>query len=236
MRLINHGLSLFILTAAVHPALAADWRQFRGPGGLGVSEEKGLPVEWSAEKNIKWRIKLPGGGASCPVTAGDRVFVTCYSGYGVDTKEPGKMDELRRHLVCVNRSTGDIRWSKDFEPLLPEHKYTGKARITATRPALPSLTASASTSSSASRASIASTSTATRSGTFSSARTSTAGAPAPRRSFTRTRLLSTPAWRAERWSHWTNQPARKNGARRASTRPGIRRRWSRRRTKRRSWS
>src|SRR5262249_9144597 len=106
--------------------IAADWRQFRGPGGLGVSEEKGLPLEWSAEKNIAWKVKLPGAGASCPVTAGDRVFVTCYSGYGLDAKEPGNQDDLRRHLLCLDRGTGNIRWAKEFKPLLPEHKYAGE--------------------------------------------------------------------------------------------------------------
>ncbi len=105
---------------------AADWRQFRGPGGQGVSEETGLPTEWSAEKNIAWRIKLPGAGASCPVTRGNRVFVTCYSGYGLDEKTPGNMDDLRRHLLCLDRATGKTLWAKEFQPVLPEHKYAGE--------------------------------------------------------------------------------------------------------------
>ena len=33
---------------------------------------------------------IAGAGASCPVTQGDRVFVTCYSGYGMDVKETGE--------------------------------------------------------------------------------------------------------------------------------------------------
>ena len=46
------------------PCLApgADWRQFRGPTGQGISEEKGLPVKWSAADNLAWKIKLPGAG------------------------------------------------------------------------------------------------------------------------------------------------------------------------------
>src|SRR5437762_1835325 len=118
--------SLFVLAACLGPTPGADWRQFRGPGGQGVSDEKGLPTEWSADKNVVWKVKLPGAGASCPVTQGDRVFVTCYSGYGMDVKNPGTMEDLRRHLLCLDRATGDTKWAKEFEPALPEHKYQGE--------------------------------------------------------------------------------------------------------------
>ena len=114
---------LILLTAAM---AGADWRQFRGPEGQGISAEKGLPIEWSAEKNIAWRVKLPGAGASCPVTHGNRVFVTCYSGYGMDVKDPGNMDNLRRHLLGLDRRTGKTVWAKEFQPILPEHKYAGE--------------------------------------------------------------------------------------------------------------
>src|SRR5262249_44672840 len=126
MRRLAITLGLLILATTISTMHGADWRQFRGPGGLGTSDEQGLPIEWSAEKNIAWRVKLPGAGASCPVTHGNRVFVTCYSGYGLDTKEPGKMDDLRRHLLCLNRATGDRLWAREFQPLLPEHKYEGE--------------------------------------------------------------------------------------------------------------
>jgi len=113
----------FVLLAGC--ALGADWPQFRGPAGLGISSEKGLPTEWSGESNIAWKVKLPGAGASSPVTVGERVFVTCYSGYGLDNKEPGKMEDLRRHLLCFDRA-GKALWSKEFQPILPEHKYAGE--------------------------------------------------------------------------------------------------------------
>src|SRR5262245_63083984 len=106
----------FVLLLTAGTVVASDWMQFRGPGGLGISDEKGLPTEWSDQKNIVWKMKLPGAGASCPVTLGKRVFVTCYSGYGMDTKEPGKMEDLRRHLLCIDRGKGEILWKKDFEP------------------------------------------------------------------------------------------------------------------------
>jgi len=33
------------------------------------------------------------------------------------------MEQLLRHLVCIDRGTGAIVWTKDFKPSLPESKY-----------------------------------------------------------------------------------------------------------------
>jgi outer membrane protein assembly factor BamB len=107
-------------------ALGADWGEFRGPNGLGISEEKDLPVQWSSEKNLVWKTRLPGPGTSSPVTAGKRVFLTCYTGYGVNADNPGTTDDLRRHLLCVDRTDGTVLWTKEFKPVLPEHQYKGE--------------------------------------------------------------------------------------------------------------
>ncbi len=126
MRCTSYTSSFFLLAAVAGICAGADWRQFRGPDGLGEAKETGLPLEWSASKNVVWRTKLPGLGTSSPVIVGKRVYVTCYSGYAEETKKPGDMKDLRRHLVCVDRTTGQIAWRKEYEPLLPEHKYDGE--------------------------------------------------------------------------------------------------------------
>ncbi len=122
----NSRLALIVLFAAL-PSLAraGDWTQFRGPGGLGVSDETGVPVHWSASENIVWKQDLPGPGASSPITLRGRVFVTCYSGYGLEPAA-GDQQNLRRHLLCFDRATGDLLWRKEFEPKLPEHDYQGE--------------------------------------------------------------------------------------------------------------
>ncbi len=99
------------------------WSQFRGPGGQGRSLAKGLPIRWSADTNIVWKTDLPGAGASSPVTWGDRVFVTCHTGYGVSPEQLGEMEALARRLICVNRSDGRVRWFKEVDAVLPETEY-----------------------------------------------------------------------------------------------------------------
>ncbi len=59
---------------------AENWPQWRGPRSQGVSSEAGLPVEWSAAKNLAWKSPLAGAGVSSPVVWGDRVIVTSQAG------------------------------------------------------------------------------------------------------------------------------------------------------------
>ncbi len=106
-------------------ARAADWPRFRGPDGGGISSEKNLPAKWSDTENVKWKFELPGPGSSSPIVVGERVFVTYYSGYGVSKASPGRISNLRRHLLCVHRDTGKMLWSKAIKPILPEDTFRG---------------------------------------------------------------------------------------------------------------
>src|SRR6185436_14003401 len=67
-------VSVFLLHAL--PLPSADWSNWRGPNGLGVSAEKTLPLHWSKTQNIAWSATLPGKGASSPIVVGDRVYIT----------------------------------------------------------------------------------------------------------------------------------------------------------------
>jgi len=102
--------------------VAEDWAQFRGPRGLGVSSETNLPVTWSEQDNLAWKQALPGYGASSPITLGDRIYLTCYSGYGTGDSASGSMEDLKLHLVCLNRGNGSIVYDRHIQPRLPESK------------------------------------------------------------------------------------------------------------------
>src|SRR5438105_4591256 len=117
--------SVFVGLVVIPVALATDWMQFRGPGGQGVSDDKGVPEKWSETENVVWKTKLPGPGTSSPITVGDAIFVTCYTGYAESANNPGDQKDLMRHLVCLDRKTGAIRWTKDVKPELPESNYKG---------------------------------------------------------------------------------------------------------------
>ena len=76
MKWLSHNLLLISGLWVASSATAADWKQFRGPGGLGASDETGLPVKWSSDLNVAWRTELPGPGTSSPIVLGDRVYLT----------------------------------------------------------------------------------------------------------------------------------------------------------------
>jgi len=118
-------VAALMLIAVTTATIAADWTQFRGPGGLGISSDKDVPTSWSSKENIAWKTELPGPGASCPITLKDKVFITCYSGYGLEPAQ-GEQQKLVRHLLCLNRANGNVVWHKKIEPKLPEHKYQGE--------------------------------------------------------------------------------------------------------------
>jgi outer membrane protein assembly factor BamB len=56
-------------------ALAAEWPQFRGPASAGVAESA-FPTEWGAEKNVQWKVKIPGVAWSSPIVWGNKIFLT----------------------------------------------------------------------------------------------------------------------------------------------------------------
>ena len=113
-------LTSFLVLAA-GAASAADWIRFRGPNGQGTSADK-VPLEWSSEKNLKWRRALPGLGSSSPVVAGGKVFVTCFSGVGEGSSD---LTKLTRHLVCADRESGEILWEKKIAKTAKEDPYRG---------------------------------------------------------------------------------------------------------------
>ncbi|HKW98821.1 MAG TPA: PQQ-binding-like beta-propeller repeat protein [Bryobacteraceae bacterium] len=78
---------------------AADWTQFRGPNGSGVSPSKGLPDHFDLQKNIMWRTALPPGHSS-PVFTADHIFVTAFEGKTLLT-------------ICLDRASGKVLWRRE---------------------------------------------------------------------------------------------------------------------------
>lgn len=103
-------------------ASSADWPEFRGPGGMGVSGAGGLPVSWSDSENLAWKQPLPGAGASTPIVFGDHIYLTCYTGYLVPGEPRGTLEQLERHLLCLNRADGQTVWKQSVPAKLPEEE------------------------------------------------------------------------------------------------------------------
>ena len=59
-RIVTVLLALWWQASAAGP----NWPQWRGPGGGGVSPDRGLPERWSRQESVKWRTELAGIGTS----------------------------------------------------------------------------------------------------------------------------------------------------------------------------
>ena len=91
-----------LILAPLSGARAEDWPRFRGPAGNGHSSETDLPIEWNPGQ-LTYRVELPGTGQSSPIVFGDQIFLTTSTNKG-----------RTRVLLCLDRDTGKVSWSKSF--------------------------------------------------------------------------------------------------------------------------
>ncbi len=55
---------------------AGRWPSWRGPESRGSTQSGGTAVEWSATKNLAWKVELPGKGCSTPIVWDAHIIVT----------------------------------------------------------------------------------------------------------------------------------------------------------------
>jgi outer membrane protein assembly factor BamB len=90
--------ALFVLFISSN-ALAGNWPQWRGPQLNGTSDERDLPLKWSATENLSWKLPLPGLSGATPIVWGERIFLNVAEG-----------EQL--FLWCVERNKGTLMWKK----------------------------------------------------------------------------------------------------------------------------
>lgn len=86
---------LLVIAFALPCPAESNWPQFRGEGGLGIGTGK-PPVEFSAEKNVKWKVEVPHGHSS-PCIWGDKLVLT-------------GLDNGRLVTFCLNLADGRELW------------------------------------------------------------------------------------------------------------------------------
>lgn len=120
---MNSTRRLFAATLAVVSTslFAAEWPEWRGPGGQGHAKATGLPASWSETKNVTWKTELPGRAWSSPVIEGKSVWLT------TALETPAKKEDADRRLksntgnqpltvlekvelraLCVDRDSGKL--------------------------------------------------------------------------------------------------------------------------------
>jgi outer membrane protein assembly factor BamB len=109
-------------------AASGDWPEFRGPTGQGISTASSLPTEWSATKNVAWKIPVPGAGWSSPAISGGQIYLTT----GVTNASGGVSLRALAFDVASGRALWDTEiFSATEASVQPVHSKNSPASPTA---------------------------------------------------------------------------------------------------------
>ena len=129
-----------------------NWHQWRGPEATGTARHAKPPLEWDTEKNVQWKVELPGAGESTPIVWGNRVFLL--TAIKTDREEeappeevaeapggnPFKIDRPTHYyqfvVLCYDRNSGELLWEKMVNELVPhegahrDHGFASASPVT----------------------------------------------------------------------------------------------------------
>ena len=142
------ALTLAQASSALAPQTPSEhsWPSYRGPHGRGCADGFEAPVEWDVEsgENIAWSTPVPGLSHSAPVIWGDRVYVTTAVKDGAAELrvglygDIGSVEDNSEHqfrLLCLDRRSGAVRWSRVAWEGVPAVKRHPKGSHAASTPA-----------------------------------------------------------------------------------------------------
>jgi len=123
-RRLNFAVSAAILTLALAPAAATGpeaarfWPQWRGPLGTGEAPHATPPLEWSAAKNVAWKVPVPGIGKSTPVVWDGLIVLTT-----AVPASAGPDPELAFTVLAYDRASGALRWQRVVRTARPHEGH-----------------------------------------------------------------------------------------------------------------
>src|SRR5262245_46602934 len=95
--------ALPVVLLCVNVVLADNWPAWHRSRVDSLSQEKDLPLKWSATENVRWKVPLPAPGNSTPIIWRDRIFLT-------QANENGS----KRALLCMSRADGKQLWKAEI--------------------------------------------------------------------------------------------------------------------------
>lgn len=117
------------------------WPQWRGPTWNGVASQADPPVTWSETENLQWKTAIEGRGHGTPIIWGDRIFLQTAIPLdkkmpipGVSPADTPNIDPRpsesvtswkaqRFAIVCINRSSGKLLWSRTVLEAMPHQGH-----------------------------------------------------------------------------------------------------------------
>ena len=93
--------------------LRNNWPNFRGPDGVGIAYNTGVPTQWDGKtgENILWKTEIPVPGYNSPIIWGKKIFLS-------------GADRHTKVVYCIDADSGAFLWQKELNdiPGSPEDK------------------------------------------------------------------------------------------------------------------
>jgi outer membrane protein assembly factor BamB len=155
----NASIGILLIMLVGTPLLADDaaeealknWPQWRGPTWNGVASHADPPVSWSETENLRWKTPIEGRGHGTPIIWGDRIFLLTAipldkempipdvipagtPNTGFDDDAILKWKPQRFAIMCIDRTTGKLRWSQTVHEAMPHQGHHRKAGFASASP------------------------------------------------------------------------------------------------------
>ena len=135
---MNAMLAVFLMSFG-STAVAEEFVQLRGSSGNGQVADREIPLSWSDDENVAWKVALPGSGWAQPVVWKDRIYVASavcdkdlsQANFASGVRSPQSMGvtmfarapaaDIAWTLQCISVTDGSTIWSTPV--------VTGKAKF-----------------------------------------------------------------------------------------------------------
>ena len=127
------------IVSADHARPGIDWPSFRGPAARGVAEGTPAPATWDVpgNRNVRWRVPLPGLSHSSPIVWGNHVCTaSAVSGQSNPELKVGlygdiaSVNDATKHqwlVLCLDKATGKTLWQRTAHTGVPKVKRHTKS-------------------------------------------------------------------------------------------------------------
>lgn len=100
---------------AIQSVSAQNWPQWRGPLATGAALSGDPPIEWSEQKNVRWKTALSGTGNSTPAVWENTIFITAAQTTANDAKSGNIVTAtkpVKFLVIALDCDTGQVKWER----------------------------------------------------------------------------------------------------------------------------
>lgn len=132
---LRTAIACTLISSTLLSSGTMEWPAWRGPDGNGIGNAENLPVEWTTESNVAWKLALPAWSGSSPIISGDSIYLVSPSKEEVVEKpveEPSEGNGRRRRrpsppgnilgpggqqilLYSISRENGSVNWTAELD-------------------------------------------------------------------------------------------------------------------------